>query len=526
MKYTVLFLFLGSHLFGQITFSDDIAPLIYEKCGTCHRPGEIGPFDLTSYEDVVGQGQMIKYVTSIGYMPPWKPNPEYSNFLGESFLTQEEIDLIGQWVDEGMERGEISNEPPFPNFPVGSLLGVPDLVLSMSEAHLHRGNNRDSYYYFVLPTGLTEDRIVKAVEFRPGNAKIVHHALIFEDTQGIARATDAQTPEYGFPSFGSFNGNNSDITFIEGNQYQPYAPGQKALRYPDGMGRVMSAGSDLAIQIHYAPVASDEMDQSSVNIFFADESEEIDRIIDHDVFLPTNLDGGELTFFIPGGTERTFVGRWVMPEDRSLIGIFPHSHLLGRRWEAYIEHVDGSRTNLIEIPEWDFNWQSQYFFNRIIRAEMGATIVAEATYDNTSNNPNNPSNPPQFVTWGENTTDEMYYMPFDFVPFREGDEDVIFDPTTSTEDGPEPNRSRLLPLYPNPVEGRVKVDFYLAQGQALSIAIFDIEGRLVRTLRNGEFYNTGMNSIDFRSENLANGQYIIQLRGEHINLSDNFVKAK
>ena len=189
MKYTLLFLFFGGNLLGQVTYSEHIAPLIYENCSTCHRPGEIGPFDLTSYEDVAGQGQMIKYVTRIGFMPPWQPNPDYSNFLGESFLSQEEIDLIGQWVDEGMERGNIDEEPPFPDFPEGSLLGEPDLVLSMSEAHMHRGNNRDSYYYFVLPTGLTEDKIVKAVEFRPGNAKIVHHALIFEDTQGIARAT-------------------------------------------------------------------------------------------------------------------------------------------------------------------------------------------------------------------------------------------------------------------------------------------------------------------------------------------------
>ena len=152
--------------------------------------------------------------------------------------------------------------------------------------------------------------------------------------------------------------------------------------------------------------------------------------------------------------------------------------------------------------------------------------MAKATYDNTVNNPNNPSNPPKFVTWGERTTDEMFYMPFIFVPFQEGDEDAIFDPTTSTEDEADHSRSRLLPLYPNPVDGRVKVDFYLERGQPLSIAIFDIEGRLVRSLRKGEFYNTGMNSIDFRSEHLASGQYIIQLRGENLNLSDSFIKPQ
>lgn len=517
-----LLLFQSPDLFGQVTFSNDIAPLIYKNCGSCHRPGEIGPFSLTNYDEIAGQGAMIKYVTETRYMPPWKPDADYSSFLGQSLLTQDEIDIIAEWVDGGMERGNVAEEPAFPDYPQGSLLGEPDLVLTMAESHLHRGNNRDSYYYFVLPTGLTEDKIIKSVEFRPGNAKIVHHALIFEDVNGIARATDALTPEYGFESFGSFNGDQNDIEFLNGKQFPPYAPGQKALRYQDGLGQVMKAGADLAVQIHYAPSPTDEMDKSTLNIFFADPDETVDRFVDQDIFLPFQLPGGFFGFVMQPNRESTFTGTWDITSDLSIMGIFPHSHLLGKDWKAWVEHTDGSITNLISIPEWDFNWQSQYYFDRFIYAEAGSRIVATATYDNTADNPNNPFNPPRTIRWGDRTQDEMYYMPFLYVPYRPGDEDIRFG-MTSTEDLLS-DRNAIRPIFPNPVSDRVMADFNLETGGPVNIAIYDINGALVRTLRKGEFFGTGWNSIDFRSDRLTAGTYLLRISGKNIDLVTKFVK--
>lgn len=528
MRYfllSILSFLLFSSAGAQANYADDIAPLIYKNCSNCHRPGEIGPFPLTNYDEVASWGQMIKFVTRTRYMPPWKPDPDYSKFLGESHLSLDEINMISDWVDDGMPRGNVNAEPEFPDYPTGSLLGEPDLVLSMEQAHIHKGNNEDSYYYFVIPSTLTEDRVVKAVEFRPGNPKIVHHALIFEDVNGIARATDAQNPnEYGFESFGSFNGNQNDVAFLEGKQFNPYAPGQKAVRYPDGLGQVMQAGADLAVQIHYAPSATDEEDLSSLNIFFADEDETIERYVDQQIMLPSSIPGGFFGFVMPPGQETEFTGTFTVPRDVSLMGIFPHSHRIGKEWEVHLEHTDGTTTNLISIPDWDFNWQSQYYYDRFIKAEAGSKVVARAVYDNKASNPNNPNNPPRLVFWGERTQDEMFYMPFLYVPYREGDENVRFgDGESSTDDVLVSDA--LLNLSPNPVSGRVNIEFYLKRGGPIDLSIIDAEGRIVRQLRQGEFFDTGYNSVEFLSDYLDSGLYILNLKGKDVELTKKFVKS-
>jgi len=158
---------------AQVTYSKDIAPIIYNNCTSCHRPGEIGPMPLTNFEEVSSWSGMIEYVTAIKYMPPWKPNKEYSNFVGERGLTDSEIELIADWVAAGSPQGDPALEPPLPDFPDGSQLGTPDLILEMEEEYFIEGNNQDDYRVFVIPTGLTEDKEIAAVEFRPGNTNIL-----------------------------------------------------------------------------------------------------------------------------------------------------------------------------------------------------------------------------------------------------------------------------------------------------------------------------------------------------------------
>lgn len=523
----VLLLFICSDAVSQVTFSKDIANIIYNNCSTCHRQGEIGPFPLTNYDEISQRANMIKFVTESKYMPPWKADPGYSRFLEETFLEQKEIDMIAEWADNGAPRGDINAEPPFPDYPEGSLLGEPDLVLSMTEAHLHRGNNRDSYYYFVLPNPLTEDKIVKAVEFRPGNSKIVHHALIFEDRNGIAQNTDNQTSEYGFESFGGFNGDENDLQFLQEKQFPPYAPGQKPLRYPDGLGQVLKAGSDIAVQVHYAPISTDEIDQSSINFFFANEDEDVDRYVDNNIMLPFNIPGGFFSFFMLPNQEKTFEGSWNVTEDLSIMGIFPHSHLLGKDWEAWIQHTDGTKTNLISIPDWDFNWQSTYYFQKFLKAEKGSKVVARASYDNTTNNPNNPNNPPQVVSWGDRTTDEMYYMPFLFVPYETGDETILFNDGTSSNDNLTivDEGNKILQLSPNPVKGSVLAKFNLTKGGPLNISITDINGKLVRHLRKGEFFPNGESQVQFDSSSLDNGSYLLVIQGKNMQIVEKFMKV-
>ena len=511
---------------AQTNFSEHIAPLIYKNCGSCHRSGEIGPMNLTNYEEVKNWSTMIKYVTSIKYMPPWQADPEYSRFQSENFLTDEEIEKIAQWVDNGTPEGDPSLAPPFPDYPSGSLLGTPDLVLEMSQSHTHLGNNRDSYMYFVLPTGLTEDKVVKAIEFRAGNNKIVHHALLFEDTDGIAAATDATTPEYGFEGFGGFDGGD-DLGVLEQKQYPGYVPGQKPLRYPIGIGQTLAAGSDLVIQIHYAPGSVPESDKSSVNIFFAEEEEEIERYVEDYIMLPFNIPGGFFNFVMLPEQVREFHGTWTIPKPISLVGISPHMHLLGQDWTVYVEHQDGTTTNLINIPEWDFNWQGNYYFRKYIIAQPGDVVHALATYDNTSENPSNPSSPPKFVSWGENTDDEMYYLPILFVDYKQGDEDIIFESETTNTSELEDitDKNFLFPVSPNPAEGIVKTGFQLYSGTTLQISIVDVDGNQIKSIRSGEFYNAGRHDLQFDTSNFNSGTYFLTVRSKNFSLTEKFIKT-
>ncbi len=510
-----------------VTFAKDISPIIYNHCTVCHRPGEIGPFSLTNYEEVKSKASIIKYVTATRYMPPWKADPEYNHLLGETILTDEEISLISKWVDEGAVYGRAQDEQPLPLFPEGSLLGEPDLVLEFEQAHLHPGNNRDEYRYFVLPTGLTKDKMVKAIELRPGNPKIVHHALFFEDTQGKARQADANTQGYGFDAFDNSSGFGV-AEVLNNTQFPGFAPGQKPRYYPDGLGQKLTAGSDLVIQMHYAPWPVDETDKSKVNIFFAREDEEIDRQIDDHIMLPfpgVLING---PFVILPNQVKTFHGVWALHQDISLIGIFPHMHLLGQDWEVYIEDDKKNIINLISIPKWDFNWQGMYYFTRMMVVKKGWKIHAKATYDNTSENPFNPNHPPKTVSWGEGTEDEMYYLPFLYTSYQPGDEDLIFgeDDNSDLNIRHHVSEDKLLAVSPNPVSSTMlAVTFEIQHGQPVSLQVFDQNGRLIRTLVRNEFYGTGRHITHLNTNGLPSGYYFINLRTMTSQLSQRFLKV-
>ena len=512
-------LFLNSWfgLYSQITYTNTIGKIIYNKCANCHRPGEIGPFGLTNYEEVRANGEMIKYVTTIKYMPPWKADPEYKHYLEENYLSEEEIQKISQWVDGGMPYGNAAEEPDFPDYPHGSTLGTPDLVLSFSKRHEHKGNNIDEYRYFVLPTGLAENKKIKAIELRPGNKKIVHHALFFQDTSGKARSYDNKTPEYGF----SANTSGFDVnTVLQYVQYPGYVPGQKPIRYPESLAQKMNANSDLVIQMHYAPTPVAEYDSSTVNIFFAEDDEVIDRYVKDKVMLPSDLPGGFFSFIIPANQQKTFVGKWKINENLSLLSVFPHMHLLGKKWKVWLERPDGSTENLIKIDDWDFNWQGGYYFNKFVIAPKGSTVFAEAMYDNTTNNSFNPNNPPITISWGEKTTDEMYYLPILNVPYKQGDENIIFDETTLSDDVNLLHAGKGLLIGPNPATNElVNCTFYLSKAASLRISLHDINGTLVKMIRENEFFNPGFNTVHVDAANLTSGTYFINIDGKNDHLS-------
>ena len=458
-----------------VTFGEHISPIIYNNCTSCHRTGEIGAMPLTNYSEVAAHATMIQHVTQNRYMPPWKPDPTYSQHIGERTLTQSEIDLIRNWVDAGFPQGDLALEAPLPTFPTGSALGTPDLVLTMAEPFAIRGDNEDQYQVFVLPTGLAEPRAIAAVEFRPGNRQIVHHALLAVDITGTARQNDLETPEYGYESFGGFD---SPIAAI----LPSYTPGTRTVAFPHGVGQILPQNADLLVQVHYAPWPIAESDQSSVNIFFKKESLErevgliaivpfslndikaffgnfggrdIEQIIAQleasGVELPPNLDDlidfaasandlfGAINpmakieidsrFVIPAREVKTFRGTLTIDQDISLLSIYPHMHLLGQSWEVYAVDPQGNRTDLVRISDWDFNWQGSYTFTHFQKIAAGSKIHAVTTYDNTIDNPLNPNYPPRTVAWGEKTTDEMLLVAMEYVPYRQGDENIALAPS-------------------------------------------------------------------------------------------------
>ena len=412
MKNIFYLLLFPSVLFSQVNFSEDISPIIYNNCTECHRPGQSGPMSFTNYEEVASLGFMIEYVTSIGYMPPWHADPEYSTFLGERGLSEEEKQLISDWVTEGMLQGDPSLEAVIPEFPEGSLIGTPDAVFTMEEEYLVEGNNQDDYRVFVFSTNFSEDKYLKSIEIVPGNLSAVHHVLVNIDTEGACVAQDATTPEYGY---------ECESGFCIGAIPQlaaGYAPGTIPPNWTDDVGLILPQGADIAIQMHYAPSSIDQYDQTSVNLFFKDEPIErpivVETIVDVQLSIPAN----EIYTHYKSINIDDEIGY-----DISLLSILPHMHLIGKSWLVYAEN-NGDTIPIISIPDWDFNWQNFYQPEYMLHIPKEYTIHAYATYDNTSNNTTNPNSPPQDMFWCDYTTCEMFFLPFSYVPYQEGDENI------------------------------------------------------------------------------------------------------
>ncbi len=494
------------NIFSQeVNFSQDIAPIIYNHCTTCHRQGEIAPFPLTNYEQVKTWAPMIRYVTSIKYMPPWKPDHSYQNYQRENYLSEEEIGKISAWVAQGTPRGNPALEPGLPVFPVGSQIGTPDLVVSFSQSYIHKGNNQDEYRYFVIPTGLTESKDLIALELRPGNKAIVHHALVWSDTTGEAKAIDDRTPGYGYE-----NELNNVATTLNG-QLPGYVPGMRPVVYTNDIAQRLLAGSDLRIQVHYAPSPIDQKDSTTINLFFAKRP--ATRFVKGTVMVPlpgTLLNG---PFIIPANQTREFHGIYTFTEKVSLLNVTPHMHKLGQWWKVYAIKPNKDTVNLIKINEWDFNWQGTYSFIKPLILPKGTVIHAYAKYDNTVNNPGNPNNPPKLISWGEKTSDEMYYLPLAWVSYQPGDENLVFDNQTTATEGQHlyDIQTELYPIAPNPAVDKVKVGFTLTESGKATLQMFDLNGRLIKTVFNNQLHFPGLHTIDIDVSKQPAGAYLVTL---------------
>lgn len=374
------------------TFDKDIAPIVYKNCAVCHRAGEVAPFPLLTYHDVSKRAKQIARVTEERIMPPWKAEEGFGQFANDRHLTAAQIAIVRQWVDSGMPEGNGADLPAMPKFPEGWSLGKPDLVLEPDEAYTLGAEGPDLYRCFVVPTGLKEDHYIQAIEVRPGNRKVVHHVIVHFDTTGKARELDAADPGPGYTSFGG-------VGFKSGGMIGGWAPGNFPSLLPDGIGRLLPKNADLVLQVHYHRSGKVETDRTKVALYFARGP--VDKRI-------RSFPLAKFLLRIPPG-DSNYVVHASLPVryDVTAYRVTPHMHLLGKDMKVTATLPDGRVLPLVHVENWDFNWQTGYVFKTPIQLPKGSRVDLEAHYDNSSDNPVNPNNPPRFVTWGEQTTDEM-----------------------------------------------------------------------------------------------------------------------
>ena len=376
----------------SLTFNADVAPILYRHCVACHRPGDIAPFSLLTYEDASPRSALIASATAEGRMPPWKPEPDYGDFHGVRGLTESEISTLQVWTKAGAPRGDTAPPSPPPAAEAGWRLGVPDRVLEMPAPFTIAAEGPDVYQCFVLPLDLAEDTVLSAVEFRPGNRQATHHSLFFMDARRIGRWRDGGSDEPGYRCFGG-------VGVLPTAMIGGWTPGATPGRLPEGVGRVLKKGSDLVIQNHYHPTGRPETDQSSVALYFSKTP------VQKTVFA---FPVGQPDLLIPAGARRHLVASsFVTPIDLEVIGLAPHMHLLGSEIRVSATLPDGSVAPMIWIKHWDFNWQGEHTYTTPLRLPKGTRIDVESFYDNSADNPRNPNRPPQPVRWGDSSTDEM-----------------------------------------------------------------------------------------------------------------------
>jgi len=408
LAFCALALAAGSSSAADVTFNKDVAPILFKQCATCHRPGEVGPFPLLTYKDAAKRAEFLRDITADRRMPPWKAEPGFGEFHDVRRLTDAQIRTIAAWVDGGAKEGKPEDLPPAPKFTDGWQLGTPDLVLKVPRPYTVKADGPDQFRCFVIPTGLSEDKTVSAVEFRPGNRKVVHHALFFLDRTGAARKRE-EAEGGSQPGYSTFGG----VGILPTGALGGWAPGATPRALPDGLGMRLQKGSDLVLQIHYHPDGKEEADQSWLGVYFTKKPAE--KIVGGVPLLNRKL-------YIPAGAERykTTVSL-PLPVDVRVIGIFPHMHLVGREMKVVAVLPDGKEKPLIWIKDWDFNWQGQYRFVEPVALPKGTRLELEAYYDNSDKNPNNPNKPPKVVRWGEQTTDEMCLCGVQVVTDKPGD---------------------------------------------------------------------------------------------------------
>jgi peroxiredoxin len=392
-----------------LTWSRHVAPILWNKCAGCHRPGDVAPFSLLGYRDAAKRARFLSDVVESGRMPPWKPVAGFGVFRGCVRLTSRERAILARWADAGASEGDPGELPAPPEFSEGWALGEPDLVLTLTEPFDVPAEG-DVYRAFVLPMPLGHDQDVAAVEFRPGNRRVVHHARLYADATGAMRRRDADDPGPGFAALGTAT--------IERPGLGAWIPGAAPALPPPGVGHRLKAGTDVIVEVHYHGSGKPERDRSSVGLYFANTP--VTRRMASIPLSTAKID------IAPGDPAYVITQRAVLPANVHAYHILPHGHYLMRQIKFWAELPDGSTRRLLWIDDWDFNWQGQYHFAEPVPLPKGTRLNLVATYDNSSDNPSNPHRPPRRVRYGPSSDDEMLGCHVGILPDGPEDERIVW----------------------------------------------------------------------------------------------------
>ena len=406
----------------KVTFYQDIAPIVYQNCSSCHRPGESGPFSLLSYDEVKTHAAQIADVTRRRYMPPWLPESGRGDFLEERRLTDAQIQSIQEWVKQGTPPGSASHAPQPPKFTSAWTLGTPDLILHIPKPYQLAADGPEVFWNFVVPVPIASPRWVKAMEVRPGNPRVFHHANVIIDRSQSARRLEP-TPELGFAGM--------DITFEEtafdpDSHFLSWKPGSPPVVEPDGMAWRADPGMDLVLNVHLRPSGKPETIDPVIGLYFTDKPQTKFAMLvqlQHDAAI--DIPAGEKDFPVSDDFRA--------PVDLNVLAVYPHAHYLGKLMEAYATLPDGSKKWLIRIPQWDLNWQGVYRYKEPVFLPRGSIISMRYHYDNSTENVRNPSNPPKAVKGGNQATDEMSHFWLQVLPVGTSDQRAVLQEAISRQ---------------------------------------------------------------------------------------------
>ena len=395
---------------APVTYTEHIAPILFQHCASCHRPGEAAPFSLLTYQDAKKRGKQISEETTRHFMPPWHADSGHRALANERRLTDAQIATLAQWHRDGMPEGDPKKLPPAPKFPEGWQLGKPDLIVTMSEAFAVPAEGRDIYRNFVLPLHLPSNVWVRAIEFRPGARSVVHHALFYLDTTGTARAYDEKDP---LPGYAGMNRSNRQFGSAGG-----WAVGGDPQMLPEGLAYKFETNADLVLQTHFHPNGKAEKEISTVGIYFAKQP----PVRQFTTIQLPPLFGRLNALDIPAGeTNYVIKDSFTLPVEVEVFGVTGHAHMIARRLQMTATLPNGKQQTLIKISHWDFNWQENYRFQENVRLPKGTRLDMEIAYDNSDANPSNPHHPASRIKWGPMSTDEMAALTLSMMPARDSD---------------------------------------------------------------------------------------------------------